>query len=94
LAAVGAVEGRRFAMRSVSGPLIFLEVGVRWTARVLTALLVLVVLLIFLGEGFSVDEKHRNWLLSFLESFGSGRATPTRLPCSSSLRVLSVPSTP
>jgi hypothetical protein len=30
LATVGLVEGRRFAMRSISVPLIRLEVGVRW----------------------------------------------------------------
>jgi hypothetical protein len=40
-------------MRSLSIPLIRLEVGVRWTARVLTALLVGVVLFIFIGEGFN-----------------------------------------
>jgi hypothetical protein len=40
LAAVGAVEGRRFAMRSLPLLPFRLEVGVRWTARVLTVLLV------------------------------------------------------
>jgi hypothetical protein len=40
-------------MRSLSAPLFFLEVGVRWTARALTALLVGLVLVIFIGEGFN-----------------------------------------
>jgi hypothetical protein len=53
LDAVGAVEGRRFAMRSLPIPLTRLEVSVRWTARALTALLVGVVLVIFIGEGFN-----------------------------------------
>jgi hypothetical protein len=39
-------------MRSVPVALIRLEIGVRWTARVLTALLVGVILVIFIGEGF------------------------------------------
>ena len=40
-------------MRSLSVPLIRLEVGVRWTGRALTALLVGVVIVIFIGEGFN-----------------------------------------
>jgi hypothetical protein len=40
-------------MRSHPAPLFFLEAGVRWTARVLTALLVGLVLVIFIGEGFN-----------------------------------------
>ena len=40
-------------MRSLSMPLIRLEVGVRWTGRALTALLVGVVIVIFIGEGFN-----------------------------------------
>ena len=40
-------------MRSLSAPLFYLEVGVRWTARVLSALLVGLVLVIFIGEGFN-----------------------------------------
>jgi hypothetical protein len=53
LAAVGVVEGRRYTMRSLPLPLIRLDVGVRWTARVLTVLLVGVVLVIFIGEGLN-----------------------------------------
>jgi hypothetical protein len=41
---VGAVEGRRFAMKSLSVSLIRLEVGVGWTARALAAILVGLVL--------------------------------------------------
>jgi hypothetical protein len=40
-------------MRFLSAPLFYLEGGVRWTARVLTALLVGLVLVIFIGEGFN-----------------------------------------
>ena len=36
-------------MRSLAAPLFYLEVGVRWTARVLTALLVGLILVIFVG---------------------------------------------
>jgi hypothetical protein len=36
-------------MRSLSTPLFYLDVGIRWTARVLTALLVGLVLVIFVG---------------------------------------------
>jgi hypothetical protein len=46
------MRGRRFAMRSLSVSLIRLEVGIRWTARALTAVLVGIVLVIFIGEGF------------------------------------------
>ena len=40
-------------MRSPRGPLFPLEVGVRWTARVLSAPLVGLALVIFIGEGFN-----------------------------------------
>jgi len=43
------VEGRRFLMRSLPVPLFRLETGVRWTARVLAALLVGLVLVFFVG---------------------------------------------
>jgi hypothetical protein len=48
-----SLEGRGIAMRSLSVPLNRLEVGIRWTARALTAMLVGVVLVIFIGEGFN-----------------------------------------
>jgi hypothetical protein len=40
-------------MKPLRVPLFVLEGGVRWTARVLSALLVAIVLLIFVGEGFN-----------------------------------------
>jgi hypothetical protein len=40
-------------MTSLSARVIYLELGVRWTARVASALLVGIILVIFIGEGFN-----------------------------------------
>jgi hypothetical protein len=49
LAGVGSVEGGRFTMSVLPVSLFRLEAGVRWTARTLSALLVGLVLVMFIG---------------------------------------------